>query len=282
MKLGFVGMGFVGGTAYKVFSKHFDCVGYDKFKQEFKDNLDSLKDCEVIFLALPTPMKTTGEIDLEIIKSSLLDLSKLEFKQKPLIILRSTIVPGSTESFSEEFKMFNFGFNPEFLREKHALEDFQNLNRVVIGVKNHEDFLLIKSIYDKFLKDSKYFETDIKTAEMVKYAANCTLTSQIMIANELNSICDKAGINYDKVLEVISLDDRIGKNMSVPGHDGLKGFGGKCFPKDLNALISFSEKKGYSPELFKQVWKSNLKIREKKDWEEIPGATSKNLDFGDI
>lgn len=272
-------MGFVGGTSHYFFSQKFECVGYDKFKEEYSDNFSKLTDCDVIFLSLPTPMQKTGGIDLSIIRGSLSELSSLQFKKKPLIVLRSTIVPGSTDSMAKEFPQFKFAFNPEFLREKHAIEDFKISNRVVLGTNTIEDFELIKSIYFEFLPNANYFNTNIKTAEMVKYAANCTLTSQIIIANELSEICEVSGINYSDILNIIYLDDRIGRNMDVPGHDGLHGFGGKCFPKDLNALIAYSDEIGYSPDLFKQVWASNLKFREKKDWEEIPGATSDNLKF---
>ena len=103
--------------------------------------------------------------------------------------------------------------------------------------------------------------------------------SQITIANEINAICEKSGIDYATVLKIISLDGRIGKNMSVPGFDGLHGFGGKCFPKDLSALVAYAKEIGYNPEFFQQVWDSNLKFRERKDWEDIPGATSSNLNF---
>jgi nucleotide sugar dehydrogenase len=279
MKIGFVGMGFVGGTTYQVFKQSFECIGYDKYKEEFSKNFSQLSGCNIIFISLPTPMQKDGKIDLSIIHSALLELKQLDFAKKPLVVLRSTIVPGSTDSMAKEFGQFRFAFSPEFLRENHALEDFKNSNKVVFGVADKKDYDELMEIYSRFLPNATYFQTDIKTAEMVKYASNCTLASQIIIANEINAICDKSGIDYQTVLKIISLDNRIGKNMSVPGFDGLHGFGGKCFPKDLSALIAYSKEIGYNPEFFQQVWNSNLKFRERKDWEDIPGATSNNLNF---
>jgi UDPglucose 6-dehydrogenase len=114
---------------------------------------------------------------------------------------------------------------------------------------------------------------------MIKYAANATLASQIMIANDIYRICRALGINYDLVKKVMQLDERIGRNMDVPGNDGDFGFGGKCFPKDLCALIHLAREYLVEPHVLAEVWRSNLEAREKKDWLGIPGATSSNKDF---
>ena len=111
---------------------------------------------------------------------------------------------------------------------------------------------------------------------MIKYTSNVTLASQIMIANEIYQICKNTEIDFETVKKTILLDKRIGTNINVPGPDGDFGFGGKCFPKDMNALISFSKENGYNPELLEQVWKSNLKLRNNHDWKSIKGATSQN------
>ena len=155
------------------------------------------------------------------------------------------------------------------------------MNRVVLGSNKKENSEKVKSLYQTFLPDAAYILTNWKTAEMIKYAANTALATQIIMANELYQICKTLEIDYEEVRHILALDDRIAKNIDVPGPDGSLGFGGKCFPKDLNAIIQLAKEKGYNPDFFEQVWKSNLKLRETKDWNEIPGATSKNNNFKD-
>jgi len=280
MKIGIIGCGFVGGTILNVLKDRYNVIAYDKFMNEYKNNFDKLSECSVIFIAVPTPMEDSGKIDLTIIEEVLNNLDKLEFKEKPIIVIRSTAVPGTTEGLSKKYN-FEFVYNPEFLREKHALEDFKKMNRVVLGSNKKENSEKVKSLYQTFLPDAAYILTNWKTAEMIKYAANTALATQIIMANELYQICKTLEIDYEEVRHILALDDRIAKNIDVPGPDGSLGFGGKCFPKDLNAIIQLAKEKGYNPDFFEQVWKSNLKLRETKDWNEIPGATSKNNNFKD-
>jgi len=281
MKIGVIGMGFVGGTTAKVFSKAHEILAYDKYKTEYQDP-NVLKDAEVIFVCVPTPMKSSGEIDYSAIHNSLDMLSDV-FKDKPVgerpvIVIRSTAVSGTTDNLSKKYE-FHFAFNPEFLREKHALEDFENTDRVVIGAERNEDYAKVEAVYKALFPNVKYIQVDNKTAEMIKYAANVILTGQIALANEIYQICQSVGVDYDKVKETILLDNRIGRNLNVPGHDGDFGFGGKCFPKDLNALIYLAREHMYRPYLLEEVWRLNERLRKNKDWLDIPGATSENKDF---
>jgi len=167
-------------------------------------------------------------------------------------------------------------FNPEFLRERHALEDMENTNRIIIGANREEDFKKTTKIYRPLFPNVEYIYVDKKTAEMIKYASNVMLASQIAIANEIYQICEAVGIDYDEVKESILMDERIARNIDVPGPDGELGFGGKCFPKDLRALIFLARENMYNPYLLEEIWRSNLGIRRDKDWLKIPGTTSKN------
>ncbi len=270
-------MGFVGGTTAKILSEKHQIYPYDKYKEPYnsENNLKELaKESEVIFLAVPTPMKNSGEIDYSAIYDSLNSLKEYttKFKTNPIIIIRSTAVSGTTD-FLEKKYPYNFGFNPEFLREKNALEDMKNTNRIVIGSNHKKVQEKILEIYKEIFPNAKYIFTDNKTAEMIKYSANVMLASQVAIANELYQICKHSGVDYEIVKRTILLDERIGKNINVPGPDGNLGFGGKCFPKDLNALIYLAREKNYRPYLLEEVWRTNQKLREDKDWERIPGAT---------
>ena len=289
MNIGLIGMGFVGGTTAKVLSEKHEIFPYDRYKtpHNTQDCINEIaKKAEVVFICVPTPMKKSGEIDYEPMHHSLGLLENACKKvgrdpQEILITVRSTAVSGTTDSFAKKYR-FKFSFNPEFLREKHASEDMKNTSRIVLGVEDDQSEQKLRQVYGPLFPNARVIITDRKTAEMIKYAANATLTAQVMIANELYKICQPLGIDYDTVKKTIQLDERIARNMDVPGHDGEFGFGGKCFPKDLNALIYLARENMVRPHLLEEVWRSNLEIRKNKDWLDIAGAVSENKDFDKV
>lgn len=266
-------MGVVGGATSEVLGKAHQIFPYDKYKKQYK-NFENLAESESIFICVPTPMKPSGEIDYSAIYDSL-DLLTSIVKQgdKPLVIIRSTAVSGTTDNLEEKYP-FHFVFNPEFLTEKNALQDMLNTNKVIIGANRQEDYEKTKAIYSPLFPKAKYIHVNRKTAEMIKYVANVTLAGQIAIANEIYQICQSVGVDYETVKNTILLDDRIGRNISVPGPDGDFGFGGKCFPKDINALIYLSRENMYRSYLLEEIWRSNLTVRKNKDWLNIEGAIS--------
>jgi UDPglucose 6-dehydrogenase len=278
MKIGILGMGFVGGTTAKVLSKAHEILPYDRYKKEYQ-NPTILRESEVAFICVPTPMKRSGEIDSSAIYHSIGVLENVLGDVKPLIVIRSTAVSGTTDELAKKYPSFHFAFNPEFLREKYALEDMLNTDRVLIGADNQEDYKKVEQVYKPIFPNAEYIHQTRREIEMVKYASNVMLTSQIAIANEVYQICQAFGIDYGVIKDIVLKDNRIGRNIQVPGPDGQLGFGGKCFPKDLNALIYLSTKKGYDPHLLKEVWRLNKRVRKDKDWLNIPGATSQNNDF---
>lgn len=282
MNIGIIGVGFVGGATANVLEVAHKIYRYDKYKEPFnkKEDLANIaKYCEAAFISVPTPMQNSGAIDYTNIYNSLNDLLEEvnNCNRDPsdvLIVMRSTAVSGTTDLLSKDYP-FKFAFNPEFLREKYALEDMKNANRIVIGANDEETGKKVISIYKPIFPNAKYIVVDCKTSEMIKYSANVFLTGQIAIANELYNICQAIGVDYDKVKEAVLMDERIGRNISVPGHDGDFGFGGKCFPKDLNALIFLARGNLYRPYLLEEIWRLNEKVRKNKDWLNIDGATSK-------
>jgi len=284
MKIGIIGMGVVGGATAYVLAKKHEILPYDKYKKPYNSekNIENLaKDSEAVFLCVPTPMKPSGEIDYSSIHNSLdllLYKSKKMKNLEHLVIVRSTAVSGTTDKLAEKYP-FKFAFNPEFLREKTALQDTENTARIVIGANSKQSKEKILAIYKPIFPDAKYIIVNRKTAEMIKYAANVFLALQIATANEIYSVCKAVGVNYNKVKESVLHDSRIGRNIDVPGHDGDFGFGGKCLPKDLNALIYLARENMYRPYLLEEAWRLNEKVRKKKDWLSIAGATSENNDF---
>jgi UDPglucose 6-dehydrogenase len=286
MKIGMIGMGFVGGTTAKILSRAHEIFPYDKYKEPYysKKNIEELAgNSETVFICVPTPMKPSGEMDYSAIYDSLNLLKKESMNksrnlQDMLVVIRSTAVSGTTDKLSEVYP-FHFAFNPEFLREKHALEDMENTTRVVIGANTKDDYAKVEEIYKPLFLNARYFHCSVREAEMVKYSANVMLTLQIAGANEIYQICKATGIDYDKIKDTILLDDRIGRNLDVPGPDGDLGYGGKCFPKDIRALTYLAREYGYAPYLLEEVWRLNERVRKNKDWLNIPGATSENKNF---
>ena len=286
MKIGIIGVGFVGGTTAEVIGRVHEVFLYDKYKGSYNsaENISALaKNSEIVFLCVPTPMKPNGKMDPLAVYDSLDILEKEAANagrdlKEILVVVRSTVVPGTTDKLSEKYS-FRFAFNPEFLREKHALEDMKNTKRIIIGTGNLEDFNKIKKAYEPLFPRATYIHENPKTAETIKYCANVMLAGQISLANELYNICNSLGINYASVKNAILLDERIGRNIDVPGPDGDFGFGGKCLPKDINALIYLSRENFYRPYLLEEIVRLNEAVRRNKDWLEIPGATSENSDF---
>lgn len=283
MKIGIIGVGIVGGATAHVLRKEHDLYLYDKFKPEYngEGKLEELaRMSEVVFICVPTPMKKSGEIDYSAIYNSLESLNKeynstVRTSSDLLVTIRSTAVSGTTDELARKYP-FRFAFNPEFLTEKNAVKDMENTDRIVLGVNDDRSKEDLLNIYKPLFPSAKYTVVPIKEAEMIKYAANVMLAGQIGLANEIYQICRHTGVNYEVVKEAILQDQRIGGNISVPGPDGDLGFGGKCFPKDLRALTYLAREHGFGANLLDELWRSNLAVRKKRDWHDIPGATSEN------
>lgn len=286
MNLGFIGMGFVGGATAQVFGKKHEIYPYDKYKRPYSSqrNLYNLVvNADVVFVSVPTPMQKSGAIDLSAVEdafSAVRDRAYdvLREHESFMMVVRSTVVPGTCDALAKKYN-FHIASNPEFVREKYAVEDMKNTKRVILGVTPEVDSKILLNVYKPVFPRAKYFISTRKEAEMIKYMANVMLIGQVSMANELYQICKKANVDYDGLKEIILNDERIGRNIDVPGHDGDFGFGGKCFPKDLQALTYFARQIGYEPKLLEEIWDSNLKIRKNHDWNNIPGATSENKNF---
>ena len=163
-------------------------------------------------------------------------------------------------------------FNPEFLTEKNAKFDFINETKFVVGGPK-ENVKKVSNLYQwRFGKSISVIETDFESAEMIKYLTNTFFATKVSFMNDMKLLSEKIGANWEDVLEGFASDKRVGPtHLSVPGHDGKYGFGGSCFPKDIQALIYFSEKLGLDMSVLKGAWKTNLKVRPEKDWEKLEG-----------
>lgn len=280
-KIGIIGYGTLGLACETGFQNIADVRVHDKFKDT--ESLDSVvKHSEIIFLCLPTPMdKNTGACDTRVVESVCKEINKI-IKKSKIIVIKSSVIPGTTQRLQEKYKNHTFVFNPEFLREKTFIQDFMQQDRIILGSyfdgKRLNIPSLLVSFYEKFVLTQKnpaaIIHVDSKIAEMTKYVANCFLMTKVVFFNEMYEICKAANIKYDAVKNLVVLDERIGaSHTSVPGHDGQFGSGGSCFPKDINALIHYAKEIGCDPLVLESIWAKNCLVRESYDWEKIPGVT---------
>lgn len=218
---------------------------------------DSVKKSEVIFIAVGTPSKDSGEADLSYVEHVSKEIA-LSMPSYRLIVEKSTVPVNTGEWVEHTIKVFNkrnikfdVASNPEFLREGSAIEDFMHPDRIVIGVKSKKARDILVELY-KPLKTS-IVVTDIKSAELIKHASNSFLATKISFINAVANICDKVDADVVEVARGMGLDKRIGEKFLNAG----VGFGGSCFPKDLSAFIRISEKLGYDFGILKEVQRIN-------------------------
>jgi nucleotide sugar dehydrogenase len=281
MNIGIIGNGFVGSAITHGLILHADDIMiYDKDPKRATHSMkDLIYSSSVIFICVPTPMFESGECDLSIVESVAEELSQYDCINKKVVVIKSTIVPGTIERLAEKYPQMNFVFNPEFLTERKARLDFINTSRIVLGGNSEKALQKVEDLYRLRFPYTKIIKTDFGTAQLIKYMANCFFATKVSFMNEMHQVCEAINGDWDAALEGFISDGRIGNShIDVPGHDGDFGFGGKCFPKDINAMIKRAEELGVSPDVMKAAWEKNKQVRKDLDWYDIPGAVSKNED----
>jgi UDPglucose 6-dehydrogenase len=244
MKIGIVGVGFVGNALKKSFEiKNIDVCCYDKFKEDMND-YKVLLSCCIIFLCLPTcfdnelkQYDTSSLVEV----CELLDINHYN----GTVVIKSTIEPGTTDMLSNKYKL-KLIHNPEFLTAATAFEDFHNQKHIVIGkganIGKNEDNILI-DFYETYYQNSEISICSSFESESMKLFANCFYAVKIQFFNELYLTCKKNGSNYDKIKNLMLKNNWINKmHTNVPGPDGKLSYGGYCFPKDTNALLHYMKK----------------------------------------
>jgi UDP-glucose 6-dehydrogenase len=269
--IGIIGFGIVGQAVAYGFS-NYEIHTYDKYQKT--ETLPSVvKSSEFIFICLPTPIKSDESgIDLSIIEDNVQEIVKYTDNTDKIIVIKSTVVPGTTAGLAAKYPKSHFCFNPEFLREASFLQDFVNTDRIVIGADSDVIFRRVSALYQSIMPSTPIFSTDPTSAEMVKYMANCLLSTKVIFANEMYDICQNLGIKYEEVKKMVVADKRIeDTHLDVTTN---RGFGGKCFPKDLLALRALAKSRKVDTLILDSVWKKNLALRKVHDWEEIPFAVT--------
>ena len=276
MNIGIIGQGFV-GTAVKEGLKKFheiDTFDLDETKRDVDYIEDIIDRNNIIFVCLPTPMKKDGSCDISIVENTVMELDNLALTRQcsnRIVVIKSTIPPGTTEKLNEECEHIQVVFNPEFLTEANFIEDFKNQDRIII-VGPRPASTNVRQLFYKAFPKAHIIKTHSTTAEMVKYLTNTFLATKVSFANEMKMLCDFFNVDYDKVVEYSTYDERLGKShWAVPGPDGKMGFGGSCFPKDINALISIADKWEIPANVLMAAWETNLDVRPEQDWKELKG-----------
>ncbi|SMH72321.1 UDP-glucose dehydrogenase family protein [Candidatus Nitrosotalea okcheonensis] len=296
MKIGIVGLGFVGLSFASVLgSKGYSIIGIDSDKTKvakiktgrspfYEPKLDELlksalkksltistdvrlavNQCDIIFVTVGTPLSEKGQIDLTILKSAIEEIGNIlaTENKKPILVIKSTVVPGTTNDFvmpiiknkiGKKISKIRILTNPEFLREGKSIDDTLKPHIVVIGGNNDESVKLKKFYQHLYGVKIPIILTNHQTAELIKYANNSFLATKISFVNQIANICQSIpGTNIEDVAKAIGLDPRIGSLFLKAG----PGYGGSCLPKDLQALIAFSSKTGVEPILLKAVQETN-------------------------
>jgi UDPglucose 6-dehydrogenase len=290
MKIAVVGTGYVGlvtGTCFAETGNKVTCVDIDKAKVEklsagqitiyepglekiFLRNIkerrlnfttqleEAVEDAEIIFLALPTPPGADGSADLKYVLGVADHLGKI-LKGYKVIVNKSTVPVGTADKVNAAIAVnykgeYDVVSNPEFLREGVAVDDFMKPDRVVVGTRSERAKKLMSDLYAPFVRQGNpVIFMDERSSELTKYAANSFLATKISFMNEIAQLCERMGADVDMVRRGIGSDDRIGKRFLFPGI----GYGGSCFPKDVQALIKSSDEVQYDFEILKAVEKVN-------------------------
>ena len=287
MKLGIIGNGFVGNAIAHAFVPYLEVKIFDKDPEKSFNTIDEVvNDSDVVFVSVPTPMRKNGTIDLSIVESVFEAVEKVKkHESKTIFVLKSTVVPGTTRKLKSRFPTLQIVFNPEFLTERHARFDFLNQSRIILGFEtdiddNNRNLSVdkIKKLYNLRFSGNNFITTNYETAEMIKYFNNLFFAVKVSFMNEMKLVSDKLGtVNWDKAVRGFVSDGRVGdSHLQVPGPDGKRGFGGSCFPKDINAFMTFADSIGLDLNVLKGAWSTNLNVRPEKDWEELKGRAISN------
>lgn len=272
MKIAIIGYGFVGKALKNGLKKNTTVYIVDpKLQTSIKDLKNFAP--EVIFICVPTPMREDSSQDISIVEQVINEIMHLSLNC--CLVLKSTVIPNHLKNLEKKNK--NLVYNPEFLREKHADEDFINSDLIIFGgPKESSEFL--SKVYKNHTKctNTNYVFTDIMSASLIKYSINSFLSTKVTFFNELHDLFNASGADesWENFTNFIAKDKRIGNShMQVPGHDGRLGFGGACLPKDSNAFYVYSKFLNSPLRLLNEAIQINNKIRSSYD-----SKTSRELD----
>lgn len=280
--VGVVGHGYVGQAVAAFFDGSCRVLVHDKAKPELQTLTDVVREAEVIFICVPTPMRPDGSCHTGIVESVISSIKTTALgigrpQNSFVLVIKSTVRPGFTEEMQGTHLNMRILFSPEFLTEKSSIEDFKNTNRIILG-GDEEDAAVVFQYFKGTIPErvendeTLLLQCNSTVAEMAKLFTNGILMTKVLFANEMYLMSQALGIEYDEVRFLACLDPRIGDSHTrVPGHDGRLGAGGSCFPKDINNLRFTAKELGLPERIFTAVIERNEEVRPERDWEELKG-----------
>lgn len=260
-----IGNGFVGNAIYQNFKEIIKCKIYDI---DYKKSFNTLEDClesNIVFICLPTPMLNAdgGKCNLKIIENFFINLPN---NLNCIFVIKSTIPIGTTKLIQEKRKDLKIIHNPEFLTASNSVEDFKNTERNIYG-GSYENCIIVAELLKKINPNAINIFVSSDESEAIKYFSNSYLAIKVTYFNLVYDLCNKLNLDYNNVVKGVTSDSRIGSShASVPGPDGDRGFGGSCFPKDINALIQIYKQNNLNYDILINAWDYNKQIRKKWDW----------------
>jgi nucleotide sugar dehydrogenase len=275
-RIGIVGYGIVGRSVHHVFADFCQQVTvYDKF-QDTAPLEEAVLGSDVVFICVPTPCDFSAQsIDLGIMDEVIGQVAELDPGER-IIAIKSTVVPGTTATYADRHPELSLAMVPEFLREATYLQDAEKPDRVAVGSNQADVAERLCALYRKRFPYIPVIPMKAMEAELLKYMSNCFLAMKVMFGNVFRDYAQAARANYQRVKGALTVDPRIpDDHLDVTE---ARGFGGKCLPKDLNAMIGWAEQHGCDTELLQTVWQQNLDVRNLQDWETIPGAAASGED----
>jgi UDPglucose 6-dehydrogenase len=272
-KVSIIGNGFVGNALYQNFKNNITTYVYDISPERCLNTLDECFKTDLIFVCLPTPMKSVegGDCNLNILNKFFADIP---LNTEGIFVIKSTVPIGTTRSLQEFRKDLKILHNPEFLTAANAIEDFKNSERNIIGgnlvwTKTVEEF------FKQILPNTPNILVSSDESETIKYFSNTFLALKVAYFNQVFDLTQTLGLDYNSIVAGITSDSRIGRSHTkTPGPDGDRGFGGTCFPKDINALIHTLKKLNLDVKLLESVWEYNKSIRTNWDWADSKSAVN--------
>jgi UDPglucose 6-dehydrogenase len=297
MNIGIIGRGFVGGSLEKYISQRAGFITNKKINLSCYDVNDSddinigyervVRESDFIYLCVPTPMNKDGSCNTEIVEQCLhlIDFWCAVHTKKVIVILKSTMVVGTTSRLEEKVRNIELVVSPEFLTERTAFDDVKNTDYNLYGIFNQDAEIKMYNLNNVLWPYAQAVFVTPEEAELIKYMTNSYYALKVTFANMMNQLAENLGIDYNEFIETaVEVDGRLGSaegdkllHWHVPGPDGNLGFGGKCFSKDMNGMIKLLEANGINAGVLKKAWEYNLEVREDRDWDRIKGATVENM-----
>jgi nucleotide sugar dehydrogenase len=257
-KIAIIGHGYVGQAVERFFKDHFEIKIFDP-KYDLSNTKEECNACDLAVVCVPTPMKGDHSVDLSIIGET------IDWLETPLILIKSTIPPFTTQGFARK----EICFSPEYIGEgKYQVNDPKYPHPT--DMKKHSFHIVgghpesARAILEFFKTvagpEAKYIVTDAKTAELTKYMENSWGATKVVFCNEFAKIAETFGVDYDELRELWLLDGRV-ERMHTAVFKNKRGFGGKCYPKDVNGIVEWSKKNGYEPKLLEAVLSVNEELK---------------------